>query len=69
MISREESADQPFVIVIENFTWLILFTILFGGLSFAISKALLCHLFSIPISWSTTGKEVSVVHTYFKRSF
>ncbi|KAL2072785.1 hypothetical protein VTL71DRAFT_12128 [Oculimacula yallundae] len=42
----------------ENFKWVFLFTILFGGLSLSVSRALLCHLLSIDISWSMTKKEV-----------
>ena len=47
-------------LVIENFKWILLFVIFFGGLSISISAALLCHLFSIDVSWSTTAKEVRV---------
>jgi len=42
----------------ENFKWVLMFSILFGGLSLSVSRALLCHMFSINIQWSTTNKEV-----------
>lgn len=42
----------------ENFKWSIMFIIMFGGMSLHISQALLCHMFSIDMSWGATSKEV-----------
>lgn len=42
----------------ECIKWLPLFLIFFSGLSFHLSKALLCHFFSINMEWTTTAKEV-----------
>jgi hypothetical protein len=47
--------------VFENFKWVLLFAIFFGGISCHLSKALLCHLLEIDISWTTTCKEVSFI--------
>ncbi|ORY16516.1 glycosyl transferase family group 2-domain-containing protein [Clohesyomyces aquaticus] len=41
----------------ENFKWMPLFVIFFGGLSFHISLAILAHMFSIDMSWGATAKE------------
>ncbi|PNS18232.1 hypothetical protein CAC42_7601 [Sphaceloma murrayae] len=38
--------------------WMPLFILFFGGLSFHICKALLCHFLSINIEWTTTAKEL-----------
>ncbi|KAL1296820.1 hypothetical protein AAFC00_004446 [Neodothiora populina] len=38
--------------------WLPLFLVFFSGLSFHLSKALLCHFFSVNMEWTTTAKEV-----------
>lgn len=42
---------------LESMKWLPLMTIFFGGISLHLSRALLCHLFSIPMSWGATSKE------------
>ncbi|KAH8592780.1 glycosyl transferase family group 2-domain-containing protein [Bisporella sp. PMI_857] len=44
-----------------NFKWLILMSIFLGGLSIHVSQALLCHFFSIDMSWGATAKEVENV--------
>ncbi|EKG20239.1 Glycosyl transferase family 2 [Macrophomina phaseolina MS6] len=41
----------------ENFKWIPLMTIFIGGLSLHVSQALLCHMFSIDMSWGATSKE------------
>jgi hypothetical protein len=35
-----------------------MFLIFFGGLSFSLSKAILCHFFMIKMEWTTTAKEL-----------
>ncbi|KAL1635377.1 hypothetical protein SLS56_001802 [Neofusicoccum ribis] len=42
---------------IENFKWIPLMTVFIGGLSLHVSQALLCHMFSIDMSWGATSKE------------
>lgn len=42
----------------ENFKWVLLLTIFLGGISMHVSQALLCHMFSIDMSWGATSKEV-----------
>ena len=44
--------------LITNFKWILLLTIFLGGLSLHVSQALLCHMFSIDMSWGATAKEV-----------
>lgn len=43
--------------MVENFKWMPLMAVFFGGLSFHLSLAILAHMFQINISWSTTAKE------------
>ncbi|GME28434.1 Glycosyl transferase family 2 [Neofusicoccum parvum] len=42
----------------ENFKWCFMFVVFFGGISFHVSQALLCHMFSIDMQWGATAKEV-----------
>jgi len=42
----------------ENLKWVPFITLFMGGISLHISQALLCHLFSIDMSWAATSKEV-----------
>ena len=42
----------------QNFKWVILLYIFFGGMSMHISEAILSHLFSINMTWTATAKEV-----------
>ena len=51
--------------LIMNFKWILLLTIFLGGVSLHVSQALLCHLFSINMTWGATSKEVENT-TFFK---
>jgi hypothetical protein len=42
----------------ETITWMPLFMVFFGGISIHLSKAILCHFFSINIEWNSTAKEL-----------
>ena len=42
----------------ENFKWILLLYIFFGGISMHVSEAILSHLFSIDMTWTATAKEV-----------
>lgn len=42
----------------ETLKWTPLFVLFFGGLSFHLSKALLCHFFGIHMEWTSTAKEL-----------
>ncbi|KAL9038197.1 MAG: hypothetical protein Q9180_003277 [Flavoplaca navasiana] len=44
--------------LVGNFKWIFLLTIFLGGISLHVSQALLCHMFSIDMSWGATAKEV-----------
>jgi hypothetical protein len=44
--------------LIEAFTWMPFFLVFFGGLSWHISYALLAHMFTLPIEWGSTAKEL-----------
>ena len=46
-----------FAALLENVSWIPLLFIFLGGLSLHVSKALLCHMFSIDITWGATNKE------------
>ena len=41
----------------ENFRWVPMFAVFFGGLSFHLSLALLAHMFKINMQWGATAKE------------
>lgn len=42
----------------ENFKWILLLSTFLGGISLHVSQALLCHFFSIDMTWGATAKEV-----------
>jgi len=44
--------------LVDAFTWMPFFLIFFGGLSWHISYALLAHMFTLPIEWGSTAKEL-----------
>ncbi|KKY13398.1 putative glycosyl transferase family 2 [Diplodia seriata] len=44
---------------IECFKWVPLLTCFLGGLSLHVSQAILCHMFSIDMSWGATAKEAT----------
>ncbi|KAL9593918.1 MAG: hypothetical protein Q9219_007314 [cf. Caloplaca sp. 3 TL-2023] len=44
--------------LITNFKWILLLTVFLGGISLHVSQALVCHMFSIDMSWGATAKEV-----------
>lgn len=54
-----------FYALFENFKYITLLAIFFGGLSMHLSKPLLYHLFELPISWSATAKTLDNSH-FFK---
>ncbi|KAK6373448.1 hypothetical protein LTS17_008468 [Exophiala oligosperma] len=41
----------------DTIKWTPMFLLFFGGVSFHLMKALLCHFFSIKMEWTTTAKE------------
>lgn len=41
----------------ENFKWMPVMAVFFGGLSFHLSLAILAHMFQVNVSWGTTSKE------------
>jgi len=43
--------------LIENYKWMPMFAIFFGGLSFHLSLAILAHMFGIDMQWGATNKE------------
>jgi len=43
--------------LVENFKWMPIFVIFFGGLSFHVACAILSHMFSIDMNWGATSKE------------
>ncbi|KAK0720786.1 glycosyl transferase family group 2-domain-containing protein [Lasiosphaeris hirsuta] len=48
--------------LIENLTWIPMFTIFLGGISVHVSQAILCHFFEIDMVWGATAKELEDVH-------
>ena len=59
---EERSLFSAFV---ENFKWVPLLAVFLGGVSLHVSQALLCHMFSINMTWGATAKEVENT-TFFK---
>jgi hypothetical protein len=51
--------------LIENFKWMPVFAIFFGGLSFHVAFAILSQMFRINMQWGTTAKE-KVDSNFFK---
>jgi hypothetical protein len=43
--------------LVENFKWMPMFSIFFGGLSFHLTCAILAHLLGIDMQWGATSKE------------
>jgi hypothetical protein len=57
-VLRHRLGEKKFLSsLIENFTWMPLFAVFFGGLSFHLNLALLAHMFSINMEWGATAKE------------
>ncbi|KAL1955710.1 hypothetical protein VTO42DRAFT_8182 [Malbranchea cinnamomea] len=57
-IIRYRLAEKSlFSALLENFKWMPMLAIFFGGLSFHLSLAILSHMFSINMEWGTTAKE------------
>ncbi|KAI0514471.1 glycosyl transferase family group 2-domain-containing protein [Xylaria bambusicola] len=46
----------------DNVKWIPVMTIFLGGLSLHVSQAILCHFFSIDMTWGATAKEVEEVN-------
>lgn len=58
-ISRYRAREKTFfAALLENYKWVVLFTIFFSGLSGHLAKALLFHLLDIEISWGATAKSL-----------
>jgi hypothetical protein len=58
-VLRYRLDEKPFFAsLLENFMWIPLLVVFFGGVSAHVSQALLSHLFSIDMSWGSTKKEV-----------
>jgi hypothetical protein len=51
--------------LIENFKWMPMFAIFFGGMSFHLFLALFAHMFSIKMEWGATAKEAEASN-FFK---
>lgn len=65
-VFRFRTHDGNLIYVLwENFKYITLLSIFFGGLSMHLTKPLLYHLFEIPISWSATAKTLENSH-FFK---
>jgi hypothetical protein len=51
--------------LLENFMWMPMFAVFFGGISFHLFLALCAHMFSINMEWGATAKE-AVASNFFK---
>ncbi|GAW17010.1 hypothetical protein ANO14919_064590 [Xylariales sp. No.14919] len=46
----------------DNIKWIPVMSVFLGGLSLHVSQAILCHFFSIDMTWGATAKEVEEVN-------
>ncbi|TKA62651.1 hypothetical protein B0A49_06523 [Cryomyces minteri] len=51
--------------LLENFKWMTMYAIFFGGLSFHLNLSILAHLLSINMEWGATAKEAEASN-FFK---
>ncbi|QUC19563.1 uncharacterized protein UV8b_03804 [Ustilaginoidea virens] len=57
-VVRYRNGEKPLLKALwENFKWMPMMTVFFGGISFHISNALLAHLFHVDMQWGATSKE------------
>ncbi|KAF2138548.1 uncharacterized protein K452DRAFT_301083 [Aplosporella prunicola CBS 121167] len=64
-VLRYRTGEKPLLpALVECFSWVFLLTLFLGGISLHVAQALLCHLFSIDMSWGATAKEVEHI-TFF----
>jgi hypothetical protein len=62
---RHQMKDTTFwKALYEAVKWLPFFILFFGGISLNCAKALLCHIFSINIEWTSTAKEMGPTGFY-----
>lgn len=63
-VYRYRSRQSPlFYAIYQNFKWILLLCVFFGGLSLHVSQSLVWHLLGIPLSWGSTAK--SLESSYF----
>ncbi|KAF7882095.1 hypothetical protein EAF00_011611 [Botryotinia globosa] len=56
---RHRLGEKVFVSsIVETAKWTPMFVLFFGGISFHLLTAILCHFFSIKMEWTATAKEV-----------
>lgn len=56
---RYRSGEKAFIpSLIENFKWIVMFSIFLGGLSLHVSQALLSHFIGYNMTWGATEKEM-----------
>ncbi|GME43906.1 glycosyltransferase family 2 protein [Neofusicoccum parvum] len=48
-----------FAALLETAKWTPMFLLFFGGISYHLAKAILCHFFSVRMEWTTTAKELT----------
>jgi Glycosyl transferase family group 2 len=58
MLRHRLGHETFFISLWEAIKWMPMFLLFFGGLSYHLSKAILCHFFSINIEWTATAKEL-----------
>lgn len=57
-VVRYRTGEKPLLKALwENWKWMPMMTVFFGGISFHISNALLAHLLHIDMQWGSTSKE------------
>ena len=58
MLRHRLGQQTFFVSLLETAKWTPMFLLFFGGLSFHLSKAILCHFLNINMEWTATVKEL-----------
>ncbi|OCK77120.1 hypothetical protein K432DRAFT_418823 [Lepidopterella palustris CBS 459.81] len=62
---RYRMGERTFIwLLFEGMKWMPIFLIFFGGMSWHISSALLAHLLSLNIEWSSTAKELEATNFF-----
>ncbi|KAH0543419.1 hypothetical protein FGG08_002277 [Glutinoglossum americanum] len=58
MLRHRLGQETFFWSLVETVKWTPMFLLFFGGISYHLLKAILCHFFGINMEWTTTAKEL-----------
>lgn len=58
MLRHRQGHETFFMAIWTCIKWMPMFLLFFGGISYHLIKAIICHFFSINIEWTATAKEL-----------